>query len=404
MKACIVCFGDEILSGACVNTNAAFMSKILNELGIFVAQQLTLSDFDHHAESILKSLSFDYDVIICSGGLGPTVDDKTRELFANLTLAEMYFDENVHSELIKKFGEEPYHKIQSMLPRGAILLHNETGTAKGLCVTLNKALLFALPGVPHEMKTMLLNEVVPFLRDKLHLEKSPFEKTISFFDLIEVQLDPHLKKLHKLYPEVKFGIYPSYGTVKVTFQGFNHMDIDNIEKYFDSEFSSWIFTHSSKKIEEVLFDALIAQKLKLAAAESITGGSISKRLVAMPGVSSQFLGSFVTYSKDMKKNVLGVSEKTLSSYGAVSEKTAFEMLEGALKISSADVAIAVTGIAGPTGGSDSKPVGLVYIAVGHKNGDNEVHTCHFKGDRDIIIEKAATYSFGYLLQFLKTKH
>lgn len=401
MKACIICFGDEILQGSIVNTNAAFISKSLNEAGISVVQQLTLSDFDDMSESFIRSMSLNHDIIVCSGGLGPTVDDMTRPLFAKLAQTEIYFDEDIYQDLVKKFGDEPYHKIQAMLPRGAIFLPNLTGTAKGLCIELNKALIFAIPGVPHEMKTMLINEVIPLIEQKLGKGSQVFEKTLCFFDLIEVQLDPHIKKLQFLYPDVKFGIYPSYGIVKVTFQSSSEIVIENIKKYFVSEFSSWIYAHDSSKIEQIIFDVLKSKKQTLALAESITGGDIARRLVALAGVSSIFLGSFVTYSNEMKKSILGVSEDTLRTHGAVSEQTALEMLSGTLIKTKCDFAIAVTGIAGPANESVSKPIGLVYIAVGSKSGDQIVHECHFKGDRDIIIEKASTYALGYLLQLIR---
>lgn len=352
-------------------------------------------------KSLIRSLSLNHDIIICSGGLGPTVDDMTRPLFAKLAQTEIYFDEDIYKDLVKKFGDEPYHKIQAMLPKDVILLPNLTGTAKGLCINLNKALIFAMPGVPHEMKTMLVNEVIPLIQQKLGKGSQVFEKTLCFFDLIEVRLDPHIKKLQYLYPDVKFGIYPSYGIVKVTFRNSSEIVIENIEKYFVSEFSSWIYAHASSKIEQVIFDILKSKKQTLALAESITGGDIARRLVALHGVSSIFLGSFVTYSNEMKTNILGVSEHTLTTHGAVSEQTAFEMLSGTLKKTPCDFAIAVTGIAGPANESITKPVGLVYIAVGSKSGDKIVHECHFKGDRDIIIEKASTYALGYLLQLIK---
>lgn len=401
MKGCVVCFGDEILSGAIINTNAQFISKTMHEMGIAIVQHIAVSDFDQNIEKMINAFSLDYDLIICSGGLGPTVDDKTRDLCARLSHSEMCFNDSVYRELVDTFGPDPYHKIQATLPKGATLLVNKTGTAKGLYIKLNKAHLFALPGVPHEMHTMLIQQVVPLLKKQLKSQAKCYEKTISFFDLIETQLDPYLKQWQQRYPDVKFGIYPHYGIVKVTFQGMHFNEIDSIETAFKTQFSDAIFTYSGEKLEKVLYECLKNQNLKLAVSESITGGEISRKLVAIPGVSSQFLGSFVTYSNELKKSILGVCEKTLSSFGAVSEQTAYEMLQGTFRQTTADVAIAVTGIAGPTSENSSKPIGLVYIAVGDKQGRYKVHTCHFKGDRDIIIEKTAIYALGYLLQFIK---
>lgn len=400
MKACIICFGDEILSGAVSNTNVSFLSKQLTELGLKVAEHITLSDFDQTVKELIKKLSFNYEVIICTGGLGPTIDDKTRELFASLAEVQIKFNQEVYLELVNKFGDEPYHKIQSMLPSGLTLLDNNIGTAKGLYLSLNKGLLFAIPGVPHEMRKMFLTGVIPIIQKELKLVKN-FTKTICFFDLIEIQLDPYLKKLIEAYPEVKFGIYPSYGVVKVSFEGPDMMDIEAIQEYFITEFGSWIYACFSEKLEKVVCDYLNENKQTIALAESITGGDMARRFVSLPGVSSVFLGSFVTYSNQMKKNILEVSEETLNVYGAVSKQTAVEMLKGALKKSLADYAIAVTGIAGPTKDGSLKPIGLVYIAIGNQKGDYVVHECHFQGDREMIIEKSSTYALGYFLKFIK---
>lgn len=401
MKACIICFGDEILTGSVVNTNAAYISKSLFENGINVQQQLTLSDFDEYAEKRLRDLSKQFDVIVCSGGLGPTVDDMTRQIFAKLAGTEIYFDEAVFQDLVNRFGDESYHKIQAMLPKGVKLLNNVTGTAKGLFLKVNTCMIFAVPGVPHEMKAMLLKEVLPEIQKNQDPSHSLHEKTLCFFDIIEVELDPHLKNLSELYKDVKFGIYPSYGVVKVTTLSKIKQDIDKIEAYFFKQFPNKIFATSSEKIEKVLFDYLKERNLTVAFAESITGGDVARRLVAIPGVSTQFLGSFVTYSNILKQDILGVSHETLMQHGAVSEETVKQMLLGAFSKSGADCAIAVTGIAGPSGSTENKPIGLVYIAVGLKGSTIKVHKCLFKGDREMIIEKSSTYAFGYLLNFLK---
>lgn len=404
MKGCVVCFGDEILKGAIVNTNAYFISKTLHELGIHIEQQITVSDFDQHLDTIISGLSLQYDLIVCSGGLGPTVDDKTRDLFAKLSHTELYFDDAVYKELIERFGLEPYHKIQATVPKGAVLLSNKTGTAKGLYIRLNKALVFALPGVPFEMQTMLVEEVVPLVKKKISSKQKFYEKTLCFFDVIETQLDPDVKEFNTCYPDVKIGIYPGYGVVKLSCQGYDSEQIKKIETHFKKEFSGAIFSDSGEKLEQVLYQYLKKEQLTLAVSESITGGQIARKLISIPGISTHFLGSFVTYSNVLKKSILGVSDTTLHTFGAVSEKTAYEMLQGTLKQGQADVAIAVTGIAGPTTENSCKPVGLVYIAVGNKKGLFEVHTCHFKGDRELIIEKTAIYAIGYLWQFLKIKN
>lgn len=401
MKTCLVFFGDEILRGSIINTNASYLSKQLEMMGFSVERHLVLSDFDPSAKAILQALASEFPLIICTGGLGPTIDDKTRALFAELLNSELYFDESIYQELSLKFGDQPYHKIQSMMPKGATFLNNTTGTAKGLCIKLGNSLMCALPGVPHELKTMFEHEVVKVLDQRFPNRTSLFEKHLSFFDLIEVQIDPHIHKLSKLYPKVSFGIYPSYGIVKMTFRGDNLLELEEIQKYFLSEFPSNIYAKSLDPIEKVLIQCLQNQGLKLASAESVSGGHIATRLVAIPGVSNVFLGSLVTYSNALKSGILGVLKQTLDAHGAVSEETVLEMAKGVLSKTGADVAIATSGIAGPEGATATKPLGLVYIGVALKGGDAIAYKCQFHGDRDMVIEKAATHAFGYLWQMLK---
>lgn len=401
MRACIVSIGDEVLSGQIINTNASYLAQKLTAMGFTVDLQEVVSDFDPTLKERLNKLSQTCELIVCTGGLGPTVDDMTRNLFASLSGAPLVFNEHLCRELEERFGQAVYHRLQSMVPDKAHLLHNPCGTACGLAIELNSCYIVALPGVPYEMKEMFEKELYPYLKARFAHLTQYHEKVINFFDIVEVSIDPFIKQLQKTYPSVAFGIYPSYGVVRVVCKSLHLHELQDCEEFFKKNFSSQVFSSKHETIEETVFSKLKECHLKLALAESITGGSISSRLVALSGVSSHFLGSIIAYSNDLKIDLLGVDRHVLKIYGAVSPEVCELMLEGILHKTGADLACAITGIAGPDGGSSEKPVGLVYVGVKSKHGACKIFKCQFKGDRAIIREKAATYAFGYIIQYLE---
>jgi nicotinamide-nucleotide amidase len=401
MRACIVCLGDEVLAGQVINTNAAFLAKELTSLGFSVDQHVCISDFDPQNSALLDTLAKNYELIVCSGGLGPTVDDLTRPLLAKLSSCELVFNEAIYKELTEKFGSQIYHRLQAMVPQKAHLLKNATGTACGLLVKVHSCSIAALPGVPHELKVMFQSELVPYLKKHFdHLTKY-HESFINFFDLLEVDIDPYIKQLQKKYPGVLFGIYPGYGVVRVVCKSQDEHATTICQNFLKQTFPHHVFSFKHEKIENALFEKVKIKKMTLACAESITGGEIASRLVSLPGVSENFLGSVVAYSNELKVDLLGVDKHVLKIYGAVSAEVCELMLSGVLSKTHADLAIAVTGIAGPDGGTEKKPVGLVYIGVMQRGKSCVIHTCHFKGDRSIIRETASTFAMGYLLQYLE---
>jgi nicotinamide-nucleotide amidase len=402
MKACIVSIGDEVLSGNIVNTNASYLASLLSQFGFSLDLQLVISDFDPDNASRFLKMADEFSVIICTGGLGPTIDDMTRSLFAKLSHKQLIYDPHLGQDLKERFGDTPYHRLQAMVPENALLLKNSIGTAAGLCIKVKDCLFIALPGVPYEMKVMFENEVIPLLTKSFPYVMAPYEKMVNLFDLIEVDIDPYLKKIQAQYPKVSCGIYPSYGVVRLMFKGSIQQEVEQAAHFFEKLFKANVFESSNGKIEKAVFDLLKKHHKTLAMAESITGGSMASRLVAISGISSYFLGSLVVYSDELKKEILGIHPQILKTYGAVSKETADAMVSNLLAKTQADCAIAVTGIAGPDGGSKDKPVGLVYIGIGIKNQLVKVFSCNFKGDREIIREKTATFAFGYLVQYLKT--
>lgn len=400
MKTCIVSLGDEILSGRVINSNAAFLAARVTEEGFSVAMQVVLSDFDPTNEDTISALSKDYSLMILSGGLGPTMDDLTRDLMAKLLGSPLVFNKAVYEDLNARFGTNLYHRLQAHVPEGAKLLKNKWGKAPGVYFEMNGCLIIALPGVPHELKNMFEIEALPILKEAFPPNEPFYEKRVYFFDLEEGQIDPFIKKIRLEYPHLQYGIYPGYGVVTLVIKGAPLMDVEKVAGFFTTTFQNHIFTAINGKIEQGLFQVLKAQHKKIALAESISGGAIASRLVSLPGISSVFVGSMVTYSNLCKQTLLDVHPTLIKKYGAVSAEVAEAMCLGLFGKTDADVGIAVSGIAGPDGGSVDKPVGLVYIAIGEKGKKPIVYRSLFTGDRGVIIEKTTTYAIGYLLRYL----
>lgn len=400
MRACVISIGDEVLAGQIINSNAAFLASRLTQVGFFVDLHLVVSDFDTDNKQRIDKLTYDHELIICCGGLGPTVDDMTRSLFADLLGCELVFNQQLADSIKERFGDHVYNTLQAMVPEKAQLLKNTTGQAAGLLANLNDSLVAALPGVPHEMKIMFEEELLPIIRANFHSVKQQYEHTVHFFGLYETTLDPYLKQLQSQFPHVSCGIYPAYGTLRVCFKGPNHSDVKACAHFLEKMFKSQVYVSKSGKLEDAVFEYLKEKNVKLALAESMTGGHVAAKLVSIPGVSSHFLGSCVVYSNEIKSEILGVHPSVIAKYGAVSEQTAELMLQGIFQKTHADAAIAITGIAGPSGGSQIKPVGLVYYAIGLRHQPPKIIKAQFKGDRAIIIETATNHALGYFLQYL----
>jgi nicotinamide-nucleotide amidase len=401
MKTCLIGIGDEVLQGQIINTNASYLSSRLTQEGFDIDLQLVVSDFDPDNHARIKELSEKMSLIICTGGLGPTIDDMTRNLFCDLSGSNLIFNSSVFEDLKNRFQDHPYLRLQAMTPEKAELIKNSTGQAPGLMIRMNECLIVALPGVPHEMKTMFEQELLPKLKIQFQGLAANYERKVFLFDIYEVQVDPYLKKINSEYPNVSLGIYPAYGTLRISIKGPCEGDVDFISQFLKETFKQHVYESSNGKIEQGFYELLKKHKLTFASAESITGGQISSRLVSIHGASDVFLGSLVAYSNQLKESMLAVNHTIIQKFGAVSEETADCMLQGLLLKTGCDVGCAVTGIAGPTGATESKPLGLVFIAVGQRGKAAHIFKCQFSGDRAIVIEKASTFAFGYLIQYLK---
>jgi nicotinamide-nucleotide amidase len=393
----IVSIGDELLKGRIVNTNSSFLCRHLQLKGYSVSQQTTLSDERDLLSAGLREALARSDLVISTGGLGPTLDDRTREIAAEIFDCGFRFDQALADELKQRY-QERYHAAedQARVPTKATLLHNRVGSAAGLLFSEGGKTLILMPGVPKEMEPMFLEQVLPLLEKRWPMKEKKTMVQLHFCLVYESLLDPHLRELSQRYPAVEAGIYPAHGTLCVSLLSSNAEQLAGFQNELRKRFESYIYSAPSGKIEEALLAWFVKNKKKVAFAESCTGGMMASHAISVPGASDYFLGSFVVYSNEMKEGVLGVSKQTLLSKGAVSEETVREMLAGVFNRSNADYAIAVSGIAGPTGGTKEKPVGTVWAAMGERGKSPDVGQFLGYGSRETIMLVATNYLLGAL--------
>lgn len=404
MKAELISIGTELLLGDIVNTNAQFLAKELASLGIDVYHQCVIGDNEERVLSAFQEAFNRCDIIITTGGLGPTQDDLTKELGAKYFNKKMVFHE-ASLEWIKKYlaidDEEilEANRNQAYFPEGSIILPNENGTAPGAIISENNKTLIILPGPPKEMKAMFKNHVVKYLSNLTgEIIKS---KTLRIFgigeslmakkvnDIIQGSTNPTVAPYAKEY-EV---------TLRVTAKGESEEKCDLLINAKCDEIKcilkEYIYGEGEKSLDTVVAELLCEKSFSIATAESCTGGMIASTLISYPGISKVFKEGAVTYSNEAKIKRLGVSEETLNKFGAVSKETAKEMAEGMARAANTDIAISTTGLAGPDGGTDEKPVGLVYIGIFIK-GKIIVEKFNFTGDREAIRRKATMNALNIL--------
>lgn len=405
MKAEIIAIGTELLLGDIVNTNAQFLAKELATLGIGVYRQTVVGDNEERVLSAFKS-AFEYcDIIITTGGLGPTQDDLTKETASKYFNKELELHEESYDFLIKYFEKNgkklsENNKKQAYFPKDAIVLKNKNGTAPGCIIKgdNNKAIV-VLPGPPREMKPMFKESVLPYLSkltDEILVSKvlrvcgvgeSYMEELVK--DLINNQTNPTIAPYAKDV-DVVLRI-----TAKAKSEEEGYKLIEPMEKSVREILGDNIYGEGEAPLEHVVGKMLVDKNLTISTAESCTGGLVSSMLVSYPGISKVLLEGAVTYSNEAKMKRLGVQEETLNNFGAVSEETAKEMASGIAKASGSDIGVSVTGIAGPGGGSDEKPVGLVYVGLSIK-GNVKVKKFTFQGDRDKVRTRTAVNSLDWL--------
>lgn len=409
MKASIVTIGDEILIGQIVDTNSAWIGKELNEIGIDVVEILSVND---SREGILSGLNRAYensDLILLTGGLGPTKDDITKTVIAEFLGDELQFNEENYSLIRKMFERRnititPAHKDQCYLPSSTKLIENKMGTAPGMLFTRGNKTLISMPGVPYEMKYIMEHGVIPMFEG--HSEEVIIHRTIRTVGQGESKISVDIEDIVSKMPSfMKIAYLPSLGQVRLrlTAVGKNRVElqngINNIEANIVERISDLVFGYDDMLLEKALGELAIEKNAQISLAESCTGGHIAHKITSVSGSSAYFKGGVVAYSNEIKQNVLGVSKETIMSHGAVSEETVLSMLSGVLKLTDTNVGAAISGIAGPTGGSPEKPVGTIWIAYGSKEKKETLKLLLGK-DRIKNIEYSTTVVLNLLRKFI----
>jgi nicotinamide-nucleotide amidase len=401
----IISVGTEILMGNIVNTNAAWLSEKCAGLGLSQYYQSVVGDNAKRLEGTVRLALENADIVILTGGLGPTQDDLTKETVAHVFDMELVEDEHTRKRIEEYFQNNIYKKIpennwkQAIVPQGARVIDNQNGTAPGLILEKNGKTAILLPGPPNEMIPMFENDIVPYL--KSIQPEVLYSKMIKLCGIGESQAEAEIMDLidHQNNPTI--ATYAKTGEVhiRVTARAATEEEAKNlvkpIVKQIKSRFGILVYSTDEKEsLEEAVVKLLRKANLTVCTAESCTGGLVSGSIVNVPGASEVFNVGYVTYSNKAKRKLLEVDKTTLKKYGAVSKQTAKEMALGAALTSGADIGLSITGVAGPDPDED-KPVGLVYIGCCH--GDNVfVEEYHFKGNRQKIREQAVTKALDLL--------
>ena len=413
INASIITIGDELLIGQTIDTNSAFIAQELNKIGVWVKRRVAVGDVWDDIWQALDEEGNNSDIIIITGGLGPTADDITKPLLCKYFGGRLVVNEDVLKH-VKYLFEQVYRRPgpllernlkQAEIPDVCTVLHNARGTAPGMWFKKDDRVFISLPGVPHEMKGLMIDQVIPRLLKEFKMP-AILHRTAFTSGAGESMIAEHIKDFESALPlHIKLAYLPGYGMVKLrlTTTGNNK---DALEKEINNQFEElkklvkqWLVTDTDEGLEIVVGRILKEKGKTMATAESCTGGYIAHLITSVAGSSAYYKGSVVSYANEAKENILGVEHKTLLSVGAVSEETVKQMAKGAIEKLDVDYAIATSGIMGPDGGSAEKPVGMVWIAAASKN-NIIAKEFHFRFDRERNIKQTAHTALDFLRKFI----
>lgn len=401
----LISVGTELLLGNIVNTNAAYLSEQCAKLGLSCYYQSVVGDNEERLTGTLRCALDRSDIVIMSGGLGPTQDDLTKEVAAKVAGAKLVLDEASKEAIaayFTKIGKDPTSNNwkQAMMPEGCVILPNNNGTAPGCIIETNGKHIVLLPGPPEELKKMFEESVVPYI-GKL-CGAVIYSKTVKLCGVGESRAETMISDMIAAQSNPTIATYAKIGEVhiRVSAKGESESEakklVKPVVKELKARFGNNIYTTDEDvTLEKAVVDLLIGNDLNVATVESCTGGMLASTLINVPGVSDSFKTGIVTYSNKAKRKMVGVKKATLDKYGAVSKQTATEMVKGMALINKADVIVATTGIAGPDGGTPEKTVGLVYIACS-VCGKITVKECRFNGDRMKIRRATVTAALNLM--------
>ncbi len=411
----IVNIGDELLIGQVVNTNASYMASRLNTIGLEAEEFLVIPDKEDVIKNTIADCFQKTDLLIFSGGLGPTKDDLTKQVICDYFETDLVEDA-LSLALITKLLEErgielsESNRSQALVPANSVVLPNHNGTAQGIWIEKGEKVLIALPGVPFEMKLMMEDVVLPRLTKRFNIEQAVIHRVVQMIGIAESTLSDLLEPWEKkLPPHLKLAYLPRPGIIRLRLTG-RGTDREQLEKEMQAEIDQlvliagdYIWSYEDNQLEEVVGNLLKKGRKTLTIAESCTGGKIAQLITSVPGCSVYLKGSIVAYANEIKRNILNVREQNLKKHGAVSEPVVSDMAINAMDLFDCDYCIATSGIAGPDGGSEEKPVGTVWIAVATTT-RLTTKLFHFGtiGGREHIIQRAAVAALNMLrMELLK---
>ncbi len=409
MNAEIITIGDELLIGQTVDTNSVYLAKKLEEIGIRISRKTAISDNVNDINEMLFSAMKRVQLIIITGGLGPTKDDITKKTLATFFNSGWRTDLSVieHLEnIFKNRGREllETNKLQAELPDKCETLFNAVGTAPGMLFQEDNKIIISLPGVPNEVKYITENQLIPRLSDLFKL-KAVTHKTLVTLMIAESLLSKKLENFEAQLPmDLSLAYLPNFNAVKLRLSchnpQFSEKEFENYFQKLQHELGSHLFCLGDRNPVEYIAEKLIHQKIEIALAESCTGGYIANQFIQIAGISSIIKGSMITYSNDVKVHELLVPQNELDTEGAVSEIVALRMVEGICRKFNSNIGIATTGIAGPDGGSEKKPVGTIFIAVKY-NDRQIVQKFRLFGTRVQFMERATNCAMFMVKEILE---
>jgi len=413
MKAEIITIGDELLIGQVVDTNSAWMGEVLNQIGVKVNRITSISDDREEIISTLKEASKRAQLVLITGGLGPTNDDITKKTLADFFGVSMRFDEKAFEDVLHLFsirGREvsAINRLQAEVPENCTTLYNKVGTAPGMWFDEGGVVYVSMPGVPYEMKYLMENEVVPRVQQRF---KTPFivHRTILTFGIGESFLAEKLGNFENTLPNnIKLAYLPSAGSVRLRLSGSgnNEQELNTLLYQLTQELSDlipeYIYGYDKDELPKVVGGLLKLNGFSLATAESCSGGFMAHLITSIPGSSAYYMGSSVTYSNESKTRLLNIPASLIEKHGAVSEPVVIAMAESVKKLFNVDCAIATTGVAGPGGGTPEKPVGSVWVGVSTPY-ETKAYLLRLGDNRLRIIEVAALSGLNFLRKALLKK-
>ena len=412
MNVAVVNTGTELLLGATVNTHAAYLGRELLPLGLRIAWQVTVPDGDAIRAALLESFKHG-EVVFVTGGLGPTSDDLTREICAELLGVNLISNPRVRASIEERFarlGIRATERIwrQTNVPDGATVLPNSRGTAPGLYLPANinpivhSPHLFLLPGPPNELKPMFRDSVIPILQRLRPASGAKTSRTFRTAGIGESLIEEAVGRQIEAIGGIELGYCAHPGTADIRIIGAPD-SLDRAEGIIRRALADSIYGTGDDQLTAVVVRALADRNETLSIAESCTGGFLSHKITNVPGASAVFIAGYVTYANEAKIATLGIDPEALKTHGAVSEQVARDMAERALMCAKTTYALATTGVAGPGGGSDEKPVGTVFIALAAEGTETTVIRHRFSSDRETFKERVAQASFEMLRQLLRKR-